>query len=151
MGTPHQGSGTASLGAIVADMLKAASLGTSTNSALIKELKANSKTLQEISKDFTFTCGGIAGIKIYSFVESEAMDYFPGEVCYTSFFTNDGIFLPDKFLQIVTEQSARLNWPNERVFHLNGNHSNMCKFSDKDDNDYSTVLTVLGQLVNACM
>lgn len=81
MGTPHQGSGIATLGAIGADMLKAASLGTSTNSALVKELKENSKTLQEISKDFTFTK---PGVKIYSFVETEGMDHYSGVVGATS-------------------------------------------------------------------
>jgi hypothetical protein len=82
MGTPHQGSTTASWGAMGADMLRAASLGTSTNTALVKELKENSKTLQEISKDFTFL--GV-GVMIYSFVETEGMDYLSGEVGQTSF------------------------------------------------------------------
>ncbi|KAJ5362539.1 hypothetical protein N7541_003383 [Penicillium brevicompactum] len=125
MGTPHQGSGIASLGAIGADMLKAASLGTSTNSTLVKELKENSKTLREISKDFTFAK---AGVKIYSFVETEGMENYRGV--------------------IVTEHSARLNWPNERVYHLNGSHSTMCKFPNKHDEDYCTVLAVMKQLVD---
>lgn len=89
MGTPHQGSGIASLGAIGADMLKAASLGTSTNSALVKELKENSKTLREISKDFTFAK---AGVKIYSFVETEGMENYRGVVGETTFLDKHGIF-----------------------------------------------------------
>ena len=146
MGTPHQGSGTASWGAMGADMLRAASLGTSTNSALVKELKEKSKTLQEISKDFPFL--GVR-VSIHSFIETEGMDYVSGVVgqLRSSHKWNS---LPDIIPQIVTNQSARLNWPNERVLPLNGNHSTMCKFSDEDDNDYKTVLTVVKQLVDAC-
>lgn len=73
MGTPHRGSGTASLGAICADMLWAASLGINTNPALVKELKQGSRTLEDISRAFV-DLG--AGFPIHSFIEMERIEYF---------------------------------------------------------------------------
>jgi hypothetical protein len=54
IGTPHRGSGAASLGLICAQMLKAASLGRSTNTTLINQLKEGSEMLQQISTAFAF-------------------------------------------------------------------------------------------------
>lgn len=102
MGTPHQGSGIASWGAMGANMLRAASLGTSTNSALMKELKENSKTLQEISKGFPFL--GL-GIKIYSFTETEGMDYLSGEVGHTLF---------TAWMEVLPDENHRLSPRSQR-------------------------------------
>lgn len=72
MGTPHRGSATASLGSMGAEMLKAATLGTSTNTTLIKQLKESSKMLQDISNAFTFLG---ADFPIQTFYETEIMDW----------------------------------------------------------------------------
>ncbi|KGO78310.1 hypothetical protein PITC_059230 [Penicillium italicum] len=114
MGTPHGGSNSALYGGMCADMLKAACLGTRTNSALIKELKQGSRTLFEISKNFPYLG---AHVSIYSFIETDRMDFL-SQV-------------------IVTEKSARLNLVNEDVYHLNANHSTLSR--DLISEDLSTL------------
>jgi hypothetical protein len=72
IGTPHRGSAAASLGSICADMLKAASLGRSTNTTLIKQLREGSNMLQEISNAFAFLG---ADVRIYTLIEGDRMDW----------------------------------------------------------------------------
>jgi hypothetical protein len=70
MGTPHRGSNTADLGSIGARVLEVASLGRSTNTEIIKQLRQGTKVLQEISTSFVAVA---SDLQIWTFVESDRM------------------------------------------------------------------------------
>jgi protein SERAC1 len=70
-GTPHSGSGVASWADILANVLKTASLRTSTNRGLIKDLKTTSEVLEDISRSFVDRS---KALKIVSFYESDTME-----------------------------------------------------------------------------
>lgn len=67
-GAPHRGSSIASWGTMLAKLLKAASCGTSTNSALVKDLQRNCRTLQEITDQ---SLDRLKDMKIYTYYETE--------------------------------------------------------------------------------
>lgn len=71
-GTPHRGSGLAHWGTMLSSILKAAALGSSTNSQLTKDLERKSKVLENISSSF-IDLG--KDLKIFSFHEVDTMDY----------------------------------------------------------------------------
>jgi LDH2 family malate/lactate/ureidoglycolate dehydrogenase len=71
-GTPHKGSDIATWADIFANILRAASLGTSTNRRLTKDLKGNAEVLADISKSFVDRS---KALKIVSFYESDMMDF----------------------------------------------------------------------------
>ena len=71
-GTPHRGSSLADWGTMFANILKAASLGSSTNSQLSADLKERSKVLQSISKSFVDRSKSLS---ITSFYETEKADW----------------------------------------------------------------------------
>lgn len=77
-GTPHKGSSAASWGDFAANALRAASLGTSTNRQLMKDLKIQSEVLAETSKSFVDRS---KALKIISFCESDKMDLLNFKVC----------------------------------------------------------------------
>lgn len=76
-GTPHRGSDLASWGKMFSRILSTASLGISTNTNIVKELKANSEVLWRISSSFVER-GNKTDIRILSFYETEKM---PGLGC----------------------------------------------------------------------
>ena len=71
-GTPHRGSSLADWGTMFANILKAASLGSSTNSRLSADLNERSKVLQDISKSFVDRS---KPLNIISFYETEKADW----------------------------------------------------------------------------
>ncbi|KAK9774282.1 putative Ankyrin repeat protein [Seiridium cardinale] len=101
MGTPHRGSGLAQWGSILGSMLRAASVGNSTNSQLTKDLEENSRVLSVISESFIDRG---QDLKIYSFYETEKLDYLN--------------------TLVVGKESATLGWPQEICVPLNANHRN---------------------------
>lgn len=68
LGTPHRGSDSAWWGAIVANIVKGLSIGTSTNSRLVSDLKKDSSSLSSISSQFVHRT---KGIRIYTFYETQ--------------------------------------------------------------------------------
>ena len=68
LGTPHRGSDSAWWGAIVANIVKGLSIGTSTNSRLVSDLKKDSSSLGSISSQFVHRT---KGIRIYTFYETK--------------------------------------------------------------------------------
>lgn len=70
LGVPHRGSKTADYTSILANALKVASVGTSTNTALLAGLKKNSPMLEDISKQFVERG---KDLKIYTFYEIKKM------------------------------------------------------------------------------
>jgi hypothetical protein len=69
--TPHRGSRLADWTNVVARIVKFASLGTSSNPALLKSLEERSPDLWEISKSFVDR----SGLAILSFYELEKLPY----------------------------------------------------------------------------
>ncbi|RDW89219.1 hypothetical protein BP6252_01251 [Coleophoma cylindrospora] len=105
-GTPHRGSAVASWGNIFANIAKTASLGTSTNAMLTRDLKERSEVLSQISASFVERGGKL---DIFSFYET---DKFPGLGC-----------------RIVDKDSAVLGWANETAIPITGDHKSICRFS----------------------
>ena len=68
LGTPHRGSDSAWWGAVVANIMKGLSIGTSTNSRLVSNLKKDSSSLGSISSQFVHRT---KGIRIYTFYETK--------------------------------------------------------------------------------
>jgi hypothetical protein len=69
LGVPHQGSGMANLGSIVANVVNSAmppGLGRILNRDILRDLKRNNNVLFGISSQFSNIC---AGIRIHSFYE----------------------------------------------------------------------------------
>ena len=67
LGTPHRGSDSAWWGAVVANIVKGLSIGTSTNPRLVSDLKKDSSSLGSISSQFVHRT---KGIRIYTFHET---------------------------------------------------------------------------------
>ena len=70
MGVPHKGSDSAWWANFAANALKGASGGTSTNTALVADLRKDSTTLTNISKQFV---DRTARLQIYSFYETQKL------------------------------------------------------------------------------
>jgi hypothetical protein len=70
-GTPHKGADLASWSVTLGNILRAASLGTSTNVQLAKDLEGNSRVLAQISRSFVERG---KELKIFSFYELDKMD-----------------------------------------------------------------------------
>jgi hypothetical protein len=71
-GTPHRGTNLAQWATLLENILKASSLGTSTNARLGKELQSRSEILSKISKSFVERGKSLA---IFTFYETEVMPY----------------------------------------------------------------------------
>ena len=68
LGTPHRGSDSAWWGTVVANIVRGLSIGTSTNSRLVSNLKKDSSALGSISTQFVHRT---KGIRIYTFYETQ--------------------------------------------------------------------------------
>jgi hypothetical protein len=71
-GTPHRGADLARWGSIFANMLKAASFGSSTNTNLSRDLESCSERLRQISRSFVERGKELA---ILSFYETDKLDF----------------------------------------------------------------------------
>jgi hypothetical protein len=77
LAVPHRGSATANWMQILADTLKAGSLGTTTNKAVLEGLRKNSPMLRDISKQFVERG---KDLQIYTFYELEKIAGMPSRV-----------------------------------------------------------------------
>lgn len=77
LGVPHKGSDSAWWANFAASALKAASIGTSTNTALVADLRKDCSTLTNISKQFV---DRTTGLKLYTFFERQKL--FGVVVCH---------------------------------------------------------------------
>lgn len=57
------------------------------------------------------------------------------------------IIVANCFVQIVTEESARLNIPNEKTFAVDANHSSICKFASVHGQTYQFISRAIAELV----
>lgn len=78
LGVPHKGFGASWWANFAANALKAAGAGTSTNTSLVSDLRRDSTTLTDISKQFI---GRTAGLRIYTFYETQKL--FGVVVCWS--------------------------------------------------------------------
>lgn len=76
MGVPHKGSSSAWWGNLAANILNGVSVGTSTNTRLVADLRKDSSTLINISSQFVHRS---QGLKIYTFYETRKLG--PVVVC----------------------------------------------------------------------
>lgn len=51
--------------------------------------------------------------------------------------------------QVVDEQSAQLNLPNEKVFPVDADHRTICKASSRDDQVYKVMGVWIAKLIKA--
>ncbi|KAI0412863.1 hypothetical protein F5X98DRAFT_304553 [Xylaria grammica] len=115
LASPLHGSDAAWWAKIGSQVLKALTVNTVGNSSYPTALKRNSKVWLRISRDFVQRGKNLT---FRSFYETERI---AGQI-------------------IVDEASARLNWPNEKVFPLPGsNHRTICKFAPEEDQRFGPV------------
>ncbi|SLM37180.1 Tetratricopeptide-like helical domain [Lasallia pustulata] len=121
LGVPHKGSDSAWWATFAANALKGASIGTSTNTALVADLKKDSTTLSNISKQFVDRARDLI---IYTFYETEVLF---------------GVV-------VVDERSARIGLPNEKLFPVNANHRMICKIPSFESHEHDTVCLWIAKL-----
>ncbi|KAH6623321.1 ankyrin repeat protein [Chaetomium tenue] len=123
-GTPHQGSSFASWGTLLGNLLKAASLGSNTNTQLTKDLEPGSGVLELMSRTFLEHA---ENLNICTMYETQKMDFLSALV--------------------VDKKSACLGLQDEVSIPLNGNHRTICRFTGLDDKSLRLVLNNLSSLV----
>ncbi|MCJ1431234.1 hypothetical protein MMC27_000585 [Xylographa pallens] len=119
LGTPHRGSGYASLGNIVQNIV--AIVGFDTNDKHIEALKFDGSELERSREEFTKQWRK-AGFQVRTFQESLGIKGVRG--------------LNEK---VVPDMSSSLDDPRERAQHINKNHMDMCKFFGFEDPGYQRV------------
>jgi len=82
-GTPHRGSGVASLATMAARLLELTSFSTSTNTQLSKDLEPDSRRLRFVSDSFQYRCARHE-LKIVSCYETDKMDFMSTLVGFSS-------------------------------------------------------------------
>ncbi|KAL8889203.1 MAG: hypothetical protein Q9192_006055 [Flavoplaca navasiana] len=122
LGTPFQGSDIAKwtdFGRKITDLFG------DTNKVLLDDLKQGSYQLKAFSEKFPEWLRGREG------AEATKVEI----VCFTEEFVTGHLG------KIVTDESAHIK--GYKVLTLHANHQDMCKFSDKDDENYKAVMKVL--------
>ncbi|KAK1509212.1 ankyrin repeat protein [Colletotrichum costaricense] len=123
-GTPHRGSSLAAWDEIGTLIVKASTLGYTTNSKLSSSLKVDSKFLRRISESFAARGDNF---EVRSFYENLRMK---GLNC-----------------KVVEKESAILNWPKELHIASNANHSAICKFPSPEDSRYKAASLAIREAV----
>ncbi|KAL8748150.1 MAG: hypothetical protein Q9190_000045 [Brigantiaea leucoxantha] len=124
LGVPHKGSDTATWAKVAADALKAASVYTTTNSALVDALRKDSTDLIDISKQFAHRT---KDLDIYTFYETQKLH---GKL-------------------IVEKESARIGLPNEKLFPMESNHKTICKIPSATSQQYAMLYHNIVRLVKS--
>ncbi|KAH0538580.1 hypothetical protein FGG08_004830 [Glutinoglossum americanum] len=120
-GTPHRGSEKAKWAHFATSF--ATVILKDHNDKLVDALKTGSEVLERLQLDFARL---MSSLKIYSFFE----DYqYP------------------KIGKIVDNWSASLGYPQEHIGSIPGNHSNMVKFSERDDIGYERMMGAISELI----
>ncbi|KAL2048275.1 hypothetical protein N7G274_000186 [Stereocaulon virgatum] len=107
MGVPHKGSTSAWWGNLAANILNGVSIGTSTNTRLITDLRKNSSNLVKISTQFIHRS---QSLRIYTFYETKRL----GPVVVRSY-TDRDILLIDQCYRRLS-----IKYPRKSVFRTNG-------------------------------
>lgn len=123
-GTPHKGSAIASFASILGKALSGASLGTHTNTQLVKDLERHSFKLEQVSDTFLQNAHHL---RVITFYELNKMDYMS--------------------TLVVDKESAVTRLRGETSVPLNGDHRTICRFSSRSDKELGLVLGNLSYLV----
>ncbi|KAF9879053.1 ankyrin repeat protein [Colletotrichum karsti] len=115
-GTPHKGSSLANWSTMAARLLKVASMGTSTNTRLSKDLEPNSRMMECISDSFLAYS---SNLKIVSCYETLKMDYLNAVV--------------------VEKDSAILDRHKDTNIPIESDHRGMCRFGDINEARFEPV------------
>ncbi|KAJ3534742.1 hypothetical protein NM208_g7416 [Fusarium decemcellulare] len=131
MGTPHCGSQLAKRSATVTKILKL--VGQQINESIIQGLQPKSEVFSSIDENFR-TIVLEENIRIHSFYEARGMSGIKSAIG-----------------KVVDDESSRLNLPQdiETTESINADHSQMTKFTSRNDEGYRAVLSVLKLFVEA--
>ena len=133
LGVPHKGSDSAWWASFAVYALKGATMSTSTNSALVSNLRKDSAVLVDISNSFV---PRTTGLVIYTFYETRRLSN-PGPVVCNSVKT---CFCSSLCLkQIVDKLSACIGLPNEKLLAVDANHRTICKIPSAESQEYEAV------------
>ncbi|KAI0418625.1 hypothetical protein F5X98DRAFT_373437 [Xylaria grammica] len=122
-GTPHKGSGIAHWSSMLTSMLDASDLATTATSQLAEDFELDSSILEHISESFVEHG---EKLKIFSFYETEKMDFMNSRVVETEW--------------------ATLDWPEETRAAVNGNHRSMVLFTEMDDPRFEPVWMCINEM-----
>lgn len=148
LGVPHKGSGSAWWGNFAANALKAASIGRATNTALVADLRRDSETLTNISKQFVHRG---RDLKIYSFYETQKLGGVVVVSIEHSLILCMTRITDFAYLQVVDEISARIGVPNEKVFAVDATHRSICRIPAKESQRYKDVGFWTAKLANTVL
>ena len=148
-GTPHRGSGDASMGRIIAGI--ATLLQFDVNKSILRDLDpgSGSGTLSTLQDDFNSLLTQ-KDIEVYTFQESagkSGFGQFNGKVILSilklTHHTADTV-------QVVPEESSSFGFRKfEQRDMINKNHMEMCRFASRDDDSYEKFLVALIDYVEA--
>ncbi|RWA08425.1 hypothetical protein EKO27_g6700 [Xylaria grammica] len=124
-GTPHGGSGIVHWSSMLNSMLEAGDIATTTTSQLAEDFELDSSILEHISESFVEHG---EKLKIFSFYETEKMDFMVRKVVETEW--------------------ATLDWPNETRAAINGNHRSMVWFTEMDDPRFEPVWMCINEMTS---
>ncbi|KAI9889405.1 MAG: hypothetical protein M1814_005341 [Vezdaea aestivalis] len=124
LGVPHKGSDSAWWANFAACALKASSIGLSTNTTLVADLKKDSSTLNDIQNQFI---DRTQDLKIYTFYEKQKLF---------------GVV-------VVDELSARMGITNEKPFPVEADHRTICHCPSSKSQEYEAVGGWVSYLINS--
>jgi hypothetical protein len=142
LAVPHRGSKTADYAHTLANALKVASIGTSTNTALVAGLRKNSPMLEDISKQFVERG---KDLKIYTFYEMKKILGMPDCVSLPLI---SQTYAHRHTLQVVDDQSARIGVPNEDLIPVLADHRSITRWPGRRLGMYKTVGLSTARLIN---
>lgn len=119
VGTPHQGSRYANIADLAGKIAEAVSVGAYSRKAAISGLKKNCDSLYERASTFGNIC---KGVRVFGFYEAR------GTI-------------------IVELHSATTYIPGEILQSLDARHGDLCKFSDRQDPNYTKIRNALRELM----
>ncbi|KAI4158780.1 MAG: hypothetical protein LQ342_007127 [Letrouitia transgressa] len=88
----------------------------------------NSSTVEDLNEDFRHYT---SNLEIFSFYELQ-----------------DTVIKASRSVTVVSKDSALLGYPGEKSIPLEADHHNVCKYSNKGDANYRSVISVLKTLIN---
>ena len=127
LGVPHRGSKIASMGETLARLANASLQDT--NKHLVSSLEVENELLDRINSEFVKMVQ-LEDFSVYSFQESSGLSGLKG-------FSG----------KVVSDYSSKLDHPLEIVETIRGNHMEMARFSDANDEGYRTLSKVIARCV----
>ena len=127
LGVPHRGSKMANMGETLARLANASLQDT--NKHLVSSLEVENELLDRINSEFVKMVQ-LEDFSIYSFQESSGLSGLKG-------FSG----------KVVSDYSSKLDHPLEIVETIRGNHMEMARFSDANDEGYRTLSKVIARCV----